>query len=143
MNLVKWNPFRDMETFFENYPSAMSERRSEASKIFENWTPRVDISETPEEFLVKAELPAVDKKDINIEIDNGLLTLTGERHFEEDDNKKHHRVERFFGSFTRTFSLPETVSDENVKAEFNNGLLTVTLLKTEAPRSRAKKIEIH
>jgi len=143
MSLAKWNPFREMETFFENYPSGLRGSRGEASRMFDSWTPTVDITETPEEFLIKAELPAVNKEDINIEIDQGILTLTGKRHFEkEDDNKKHHRIERFFGSFSRSFALPETVNNQHVKAEFNNGLLTMTLLKTEPPKLQSVKIDI-
>jgi len=143
MSLAKWNPFREMENFFEHYPSELRGSRGEASRMFDSWTPTVDISETPKEFLIKAELPGVDKKDINIEIDHGVLTLTGERHFEkEDENKKHHRIERFFGSFSRSFSLPDTVSSKTVDADFDNGLLIVKLSKTEVPKPETVKVKI-
>ena len=143
MSLTKWNPFREMENFFEHYPSGLSGGRGEASRMFDSWTPTVDISETPKEFLIKAELPAVNKKDINLEIDHGILTLTGERHFEkEDENKKHHRIERFFGSFSRSFTLPETVSNKQVEADFKDGLLTVKLQKTEVPKPETVKVDI-
>lgn len=143
MSLAKWNPFMEMENFFEHYPSRLGGGRGEAAKMFDSWTPTVDISETPKEFLIKAELPAVDKKDINLEIDHGILTLTGERHFdEEDDNKKHHRIERFFGSFSRSFTLPESVNMSNINADFKDGLLTVKLLKTEVPKPKTVKVAI-
>jgi len=143
MRLAKWNPFREMEDFFEHYPSGLRGGRGEASRMFDSWTPTVDISETPKEFFIKAELPGVDKKDINLEIDHGILTMTGERHFEkEDENKKHHRIERFFGSFSRSFTLPDTVSNKQVDADFKDGLLTVKLFKTEVPKPETVKIDI-
>ncbi len=143
MSLIKWNPLREMENFFEHYPSGLRGSRGEVSSIFNSWTPTVDISETPKEFLIKAELPGVDKKDINLEIEHGVLTLTGERHFEkEDESKKHHRIERFFGNFSRSFSLPDTVSSKTVDADFKDGLLTVKLFKTEVPKPETVKIDI-
>jgi len=143
MTLTKWNPFKEMENFFENYPAGLRGARGEAAKMFETWTPTVDISETAKEFLITAELPGIKKDDIKIEIDHGILTLSGERHFEkEDDDKKHHRIERFFGNFTRSFTLPETVNNNNIEADFKNGLLTVKLFKTEVPKPETIKVKI-
>ena len=143
MSLAKWNPFREMENFFEHYPTGLRGSRGEAAGMFDKWTPTVDISETPKEFLIHAELPGVDKKDINIEINHGILTITGERHFEdEDDNKKHHRIERYFGNFSRAFTLPDVVSNQQVQADFKAGVLTVKLLKTEVPKPETVNINI-
>lgn len=143
MSLTKWNPFSEMEHFFENYPSGLHGGRGEASRVFGSWSPVVDISETPDEFVIKAELPAVDKEDINLEMDNGIMTLTGERRLDKDhEHRKHHRIERFFGRFSRSFVLPDTVDEDHVRAEFKNGLLTVTLLKSQAPEVKSVKINI-
>jgi len=143
MNMTKWNPFKEMENFFDHYSSELRGNRGEASKMFETWTPTVDITETDKNFLITAELPGVKKKDIKVEIDHGVLTISGERHFEkEDDQKKHHRIERFFGNFSRSFSLPDSVNQEKIKAEFNDGLLTVKLFKTEVPKPKAVQVDI-
>lgn len=143
MSLTKWNPFKEMENFFEHHPSELRGARGEAAKMFDSWTPIVDISETPKEFVITAELPGVSKKDIKVEIDHGVLTISGERHFEEkEDAKKHHRIERFYGNFSRSFTLPDSINQEKIKAEFKDGLLTVKLFKTEVPKPKAVQVDI-
>lgn len=143
MKLAQWNPFKEMENFFEHYPSELRGNRGEAAKMFESWAPVVDISETPKAFLITAELPGINKKDVKVEIDHGILTISGERLFEkESEEKKHHRVERFFGNFSRSFTLPETVNQKNIKADFKDGLLTVNLFKTEVPKPETIKVAI-
>ena len=143
MSLTKWNPFKEMESFFEHYPSELRGVRGEAAKMFDSWTPTVDISETDKHFLITAELPGVTKKDIKVEIDHGVLTISGERHFEEKhDDKKHHRIERMYGNFSRSFTLPDSINQEKVKAEFKDGLLTVRLFKTEVPKPKAMQVDI-
>jgi HSP20 family protein len=107
------------------------------------WSPSVDITEDEKEFLVKAELPDVKKEDIKVNVENGVLTITGERKFEkEEKGKKYHRIERAYGNFTRSFTLPEAVKADKVAAEFKDGVLNVRLPKDEAakPKSIAVKV---
>jgi HSP20 family protein len=107
------------------------------------WTPPVDIYETDNELVMKADVPDVDPKNVTIQLENGTLTLKGERRFEEDQNSKgFHRIERSYGTFTRAFSLPETVDGEKVKADYKNGVLTVTLPKKEMAKPRTINVEI-
>src|SRR4029078_12373539 len=94
------------------------------------WAPAVDITEDDKEYLVKAELPEMKKEEVKVTVENGELTISGERKLEkEEKNKKYHRIERSYGSFVRTFTLPDTVKGDKVNAEFKDGLLTVHLPK--------------
>jgi HSP20 family protein len=103
----------------------------------------VDILETDNNLVLKSDLPDVDLKDIDIQIEDGTLTLKGERKFEKEDKSAgYHRMERSYGSFVRCFSLPDTVESDKVKADYRNGVLTVTLPKTEAAKPRTVKVEV-
>jgi HSP20 family protein len=105
------------------------------------WSPSVDIFENKNEIVLEAELPGMNSEDVNISIENNVLTLHGERRFEKKDEiDNFHRVERSYGSFTRSFTLPPTVSSENANAEFQNGVLRLTLAKREEAKPR--RIEI-
>jgi HSP20 family protein len=108
------------------------------------WSPAVDIYETENELVLKADVPDVDPKQIGIQLENGTLTLKGERKFEEQKNgqKGFHRLERSYGSFVRAFSVPETVDGEKVKADYTNGVLTVTLPKKEVAKPRTINVEV-
>jgi HSP20 family protein len=107
------------------------------------WAPAVDILETEEQLVFKADLPDIDPKNVNIQVENGTLTLEGERKFERKEGKEgYHRIERSYGSFVRCFSLPETVDTEHVKADYKNGVLTVTLPKKEVAKPKTVKIEV-
>lgn len=106
------------------------------------WMPAVDVQETDNAFLVEAELPGLGKDDVNVTFEDGVLTLTGERKFEEEtEEKNYRRVERRYGSFSRSFNLGRQVDAEAVDASFKDGLLTITVPKTEAVKPRS--IEIH
>jgi HSP20 family protein len=129
--------------FFEDdvfSPRNFLARRNEA--LGENaWLPAVDVRETDNEFVFVAELPGLAKDDVSIEIEDKVLTISGERSFEgKEDNPNYHRIERSYGTFSRGFSLPQEVDQEKVTANFNNGLLTISIPKTEAVKPR--KIEI-
>ena len=107
------------------------------------WTPAVDILETENELVLKADLPEVDMKDIHIEIEQGTLTVKGERKFVQTDPKGgYHRIERSYGEFVRCFSLPDTVDTENVKASYANGVLTMSLPKKEAAKPRTINVAV-
>ena len=106
------------------------------------WSPAVDISEDAKEYLIKAELPEVRKEDVKITMEAGTLTITGDRKYEKEENgKKYHRVERAYGSFGRSFSLPDDASPAKVRAEFKDGVLTVHLVKEE--KARPQQIDVN
>jgi len=145
MTLVRWDPFRELEDMSERLNRVFS-RPSLRNSGKENltvadWMPTVDISETEGEYLIKAELPEVRKEDVKVTVENGVLTLQGERRQEkEEKGKRFHRVERSYGSFVRSFTLPESVDESSVKAEYKDGVLKVTM---PAPKEiAAKKIQI-
>jgi HSP20 family protein len=108
------------------------------------WVPAVDIFETENEWVLKADLPDVKLEDVDIQIENGNLTLKGERKFQKEENGKgYQRVERSYGTFARYFSLPDTVDSENVRADYANGVLTVTLPKKEVAKPRSIKVQVN
>jgi HSP20 family protein len=140
MSLMQWNPFREMDDFFTQMQRSLA-RVPTVADGDTRWAPAVDISETPSEYTVKAELPGLTREQVKVTVDNRVLTLSGERKFEkEDKDEKHHRIERSYGSFTRSFSLPDDVLTEQISAECNNGVLRVRLPRSEA--RKAKSIEV-
>jgi HSP20 family protein len=107
------------------------------------WSPAVDIYETENELVVKADLPDVDQQDIDVRVENQTLTIAGERKFEKQDNAKgYHRIERSYGNFLRSFALPDTFDTEHITAQFKNGVLSVTLPKKETAKPRQVKVEV-
>jgi HSP20 family protein len=146
--MTHWNPFKEMDelsnqlsSLWGTSPNRIKNGLCAGSKVTD-WTPRVDIVEDENEYLIKADLPAVDKKDVKVTVDDGVLTVSGERKPEkkEEDGKTYHRVERVYGSFTRRFSLPENVDGTKVRAEYKNGELELHLPK--APEAKPKTIEV-
>jgi len=104
------------------------------------WSPPVDVLETENELVLKADLPDVRPEDIDVQVENQTLSIKGERRFEED-GKGYHRIERSYGSFIRSFAVPSAVDTERVSADYRNGVLTVTLPKKEAAKPRQVKVE--
>lgn len=147
MPVIKYTPFSTSD--MEDFPAGLRLFQDSVSRLFGEpgsrpWTPAVDIFETENELVLKADLPEVDPKNVDIQIENGTLTLKGNRAFEDEKNGKgYHRIERSYGSFVRAFSLPETVDPENVKADFKNGVLTMTIAKKEVAKPRTIKVEVH
>ena len=147
MTLVRWDPFRELEDMSERLNRVLS-RPSLRNSGKENltvadWMPTVDISETEAEYLIKAELPEVRKEDVKVTVENGVLTLQGERRQEkEEKGKKFHRVERSYGSFVRSFSLPESVEEGAVKAEYKDGVLNLHLPKSEKVKPKAIDVKV-
>jgi HSP20 family protein len=148
MNALKrWNQLRELEalhhglsSMFGRAPALGPEGQEEQIAVPE-WAPLVDISEDDHEYLIKAELPEVKKEDVKVTAEEGTLTIMGERKFEkEQPGKKYHRVERAYGSFGRSFALPDDVTPAKVSAEFKDGLLTVHLVKTE--KAKPQQIEV-
>lgn len=144
--LTRWNPFKEMDELSNRLSSLWGVSPTRFSNGCDTklagWTPRVDVVEDENEYLIKADLPAVDKKDVKVTVEDGVLTISGERSSEkkEDDGKTYHRVERVHGSFTRRFNVPEDVDASKVKAEHKNGVLEVHLPK--APESKPKTIDV-
>ena len=147
-----WDPFEDIEKemqeltdrfsrMFSRWPSRSSGTR-EALTVAD-WSPSVDISETDAEYLVKAEIPEVDRKDVKVTVQDRLLTIQGERkHEKEEKGKRFHRVERSYGNFMRSFGLPDGVDEEKLNAEFKEGMLLVHLPKTEKARTKAIEVKV-
>ena len=146
MPVIKYNPFN---TEVEDFPAGLRLLHDSVNRLFSEpaarpWSPSVDIYETENELVVKADLPDVDPKNVGIQLENGTLTLRGERKFEEQKNgqKGFHRIERSYGSFVRAFSLPDTVDGEKVKADYKNGVLTISLPKKEVAKPKTINIEV-
>jgi HSP20 family protein len=143
MNIVRYDPFRDLRGLQDEMNRLFSSTFSggEDQMMRGAWNPQVDIFENKDQIVLEAELPGLKPEDVEISIENNVLTLHGERKFEKKDQQDNfHRVERSYGSFTRSFTLPPTVSSENATAEFENGILRLTLLKREEAKPR--RIEI-
>ncbi len=146
MALTKFDPFGDLadfpagfRLFQDTVARLLNEPRSQRP-----WTPAVDILETENELVLRADLPDVDMQDVSVEIENGTLSLKGERKFEKEEKSLgYHRLERSYGSFARYFSVPDTVEADKVKADYKDGVLTVTLPKKEAAKPRSIKVEVH
>ena len=149
--LTTWNPFREMEqfqnrfsTFFGGFPTLPFRfpKNGERFKM-PDWSPLVDIIENDNEYLFKADLPEMKKEDVNVKFEDGVLYISGERKAEkEEKHKKFHRLERFFGTFERTFTLPEDADATKIKAEFHDGVLQVHLPKHPMPKPKAIEVKV-
>ena len=147
MNIVKWNPVREMGFFPDRinrlfndtlFPAAWVNDESE----LRNWRPAVDIYDHDEKIVVKAELPGVDKKDIHVDVKDGILSLKGERSYENEvEEEKYHRKERAFGKFQRSFALPEGLDPEKIDANYKDGILKIEIPKSE--EKKPKEITVH
>ncbi len=148
MALVRWDPFRELEEVSDRLnrmfarPVA-SRTEGKETMIVADWTPSVDISETEQEYQIKAEIPDVKKEDVKVTVEDGVLTIQGERkHEKEEKGKKYHRIERSYGSFVRTFSLPDVIEEEKVKADFKDGVLNLHLPKSEKAKPKAIDVKV-
>jgi len=147
MPIVKYSPFSDTE----EVPSGLRLFQDSINRLLSDdggrarpWAPAVDIIETENELVLKADVPGVELKDIDIQLENGTLTVKGERKFEKEErNRGFHRMERSYGSFVRYFTVPDTVDAENVKADYQNGVLTITLPKKEIAKPKAIKVQVN
>lgn len=144
MALVRYTPFGEVDPFagFKAFEDRLNRIFAEPSG--RPWVPPVDILENENELVVKADVPDVKFEDIDVRLENGTLTIRGERKFEKMATEKGgwHRMERSYGTFERSFTLPETVDPEHVKADYKNGTLTVTLPKKEIAKPRQVKVEV-
>jgi HSP20 family protein len=147
MSIVRWDPFRELEDMSDRLNRMFGRtglsRFAQDAMTGSDWAPAVDITETPEEFVVKADLPDLNKEDIKVAVEDNMLRISGERKQEkEEKSKKLHRVERYYGSFMRVFTLPDNVDGAKLQAKYTNGVLTVNLPKTEKAKPKPVDIKI-
>ncbi len=144
MTLLKYQPFADVDDFsvpLRMFQDSLTRLMGEPGS--RPWTPAVDIFETENELVLKADVPELALKDIDIRMENGTLTLKGERRFErEGTDQGYHRIERSYGAFSRSFAVPDSVDPDKVRAEYKDGVLTVTLPKKEVAKPRAIKVDV-
>jgi len=144
--IARLEPIRGISTLQDQFNRLFNEsfRNHSEESALTTWAPAVDIYETPNELVVKADLPDVNEKDIDVRVENNLLTIRGERKFEKSVSEENFlRVERTYGAFSRSFSLPNTVNAEAIGAEYKNGVLTVTLPKREESKPRQVKVTVN
>jgi len=141
MNIVNWEPFREMDDLLNRYTRLA--RHNMLRGETDTWTPSADIVETDREYLIKANLPEVRREDVKVTLENGSLTIRGERkHEKEEKGENEIRIESFYGTFARSFSLPENVDTRNVRAETKDGVLKIHIPKTEALKPKAINIDV-
>ena len=145
--LMRWDPFRELEEMSDRlnrmFARPAARTNGKETMIVADWVPTVDISETDGEYEIKAEIPDVKKEDVKVTLEDGVLTIQGERKREkEEKGKKYHRVERSYGSFVRSFGLPDLIDEEKVKAEFKDGILNLHLPKSEKAKPKAIEVKV-
>ncbi len=145
MAIIRWDPFRDMITLRERmnrlFEDFFASRGEEQDLLAGSWTPSVDIYETEHEVVLTAELPGMDEKDIDIKVEDNTLTISGERRLEKEiKEENYHRIERAYGSFCRSFTLPNYVDQDKISAEYDNGILKITMPKK--PELKPRKVKV-
>jgi HSP20 family protein len=145
MAIIRWDPFRDLMTLREKMNRLFEEtfitRGEEKELVSGSWTPSVDIFETENTLVLSAEVPGIEENDIEIKIENNTLTLHGERKFEKETKEENfHRIERAYGSFHRSFTLPNYIDQDKIKAEHENGVLKITMPKKKEMKPRKVKV---
>ena len=147
--MTRWNPFREMEDIHNRLFALWNQAPARAangpeSPTLSEWLPPVDITEDDNGYSIKAELPEVKKEDVKVTLENGLLTISGERKVEkEEKGKKFHRMERAFGSFVRSFRLPEDADSSKVTAQFKDGVLTLNVARSKTARPQQIQVKIN
>ena len=146
MELVRWRPFGELRPFGKETDRIYNRLFGEEPFLrafSEGWLPSVDISETKDNILVKAEIPGIEAKDVNVSISGNLLTIKGEKKKEAEEKDEHHYcAERYSGSFQRVFQLPTNVQSDKVKATFDKGVLKITLPKVEEAKKKKVKVQV-
>jgi HSP20 family protein len=148
--ITRWDPFKELDelqnrlsTLFDRVATRRQQVGNEVMTVAE-WSPLVDITEDDREYLIKAELPEVKKEDVKVTVENGVLTITGERKFEkEEKGKKYHRIERAYGNFIRSFTLPDDADANKVSAEFKDGVLSVRVSKSDTAKPKQIEVKIN
>jgi HSP20 family protein len=147
MNMTVWKPMREIENMLDRYSHATGRgmANNEAELGFSEWSPTVDIEEDADNYLIRADVPGVDKKDINVHLENGVLSISGEKKVEKEtsNGNKQHRTERYCGSFSRRFTLPTAIQSDKVDASYKDGVLSLKVPKAEEAKPKAIEIKIH
>jgi len=145
MNVIRWEPFGAMDDVFNRFPSLFEKwaRLSGSGEKGVGWSPSADISETDQEYIIRASLPAVSKEDVTVTVEDGMLTVSGERRQQQEQkDEKFHKIESFYGSFERSFSLPEGVDASGIRAESKDGVLTIHVPKSKAETKKPTTIKV-
>ena len=146
MAIMRWDPYRDLTRMQEEFNRLFEGRTTSPwhqEDLNAGTFPPIDVYQDAETVMLTAELPGIDAKDVDVHIENGVLTLKGERKLDKEDKKENYvRVERWYGSFTRSFSLPTTVDADKAKADFKNGLLRIALPRKEETKPKAIKVKV-
>ncbi|HEX7767194.1 MAG TPA: Hsp20/alpha crystallin family protein [Nitrospira sp.] len=145
--LMRWDPFRELEEMSDRLNRMVArpatKTNGKEALTVADWMPTVDISETAGEYVIQAELPEVKKDDVKVTLEEGVLTIQGQRRQEKDEKTtKYHRIERSYGTFVRSFSLPDQVNEDGVKAEFKDGVLNLHIPKSEKAKPRAIEVKV-
>ncbi len=149
MTLIRWEPFRELDDVFARYSpffGRLAAARAGAADegAIAAWAPVANISETETDYLIKAELPEVSKEDVKVTVDENVITISGERRKEAGHaDEKVHRVESFYGQFSRSFRLPDDADIDAIQAESRNGVLKVRVPKTPAPKPRTVEVQVN
>ncbi len=146
MRVIKWEPFRDMDDVFDRFFAdayrRLPRRSADVQPSFD-WAPPADVSETEGEYLIKTEIAEVPKENLSLSVQDGVLTLSGERRQEKrDEGERMHRVERQFGSFARRFALPEDADDQAIRAESRDGIVTIHIPKHKIVQPQPRQIQV-
>src|SRR5215467_7236031 len=146
MAISRWDPFRDLNVLQDRMNRLFNDAgrgwRTDEPAATTTWSPAVDIFETENEIVVKAEVPGVDRKDISLNLESNVLTLKGERKFEKETKEEnYHRIERAYGGFSRAFSIPATVDEEKIRADYQDGILRIALPKKKQVRPKQIRID--
>ncbi len=146
MTIVRWSPFREMDDVLDRYQQLRGSRSAARGQGLDpgiDWRPTADVIENDDEYVIKAELPEVKREDVDVRLENGVITLSGERRFEKTaEDEKHHRIESFYGKFARSFSLPDDVDASRISAESKDGVLRVHLPKSKIEKPHSVKINV-
>jgi HSP20 family protein len=143
MNIVRWEPFREVEEMFRQYSPFFARGLRRNGGDVGEWSPVANITETDKEYLIKAELPEVKKEDVKVTLDDGVITIAGERRHElEQKDEFEIRVESFYGTFSRSFSLPENIDAKGIQAQSKDGVLKVRIPKTQAAEPKKIAVEV-
>jgi len=148
MSIIRWEPLRDLVSTHDHFNQLFNETFARAfgdqkEVSLRTWVPPVDICETEDSLVLKAELPGIKPDDVEIRVEDNTLYLKGERKFEKEvKDENFHQVERSYGSFSRSFSLPSSIDSDKVKAEYQNGILTLTMPKREEAKPKTIKIDV-
>ncbi len=148
MNMQAWNPFQEFENLLARYNKGNVNHPGtnlSSDLSIADWAPSVDIEEEEGKYLIKADLPGVDKKDIDIKLENGVISIRGEKQTEKETGSgtKKHRTERFYGTFARSFTLPEAVKADEVDASYRDGVLYLTIPKAEEVKPKSIDIKVN